>query len=424
MRLLFVFLFLSEVASAQHLSTIGKGWAGNSVNTVVFRRNAITSHQDIQYASYYDSLGFLILAKRKLGTDKWEVKRTPYSGNIRDAHNSISIMVDGEGYLHVAWDHHASKLRYCKSIRPGSLELTGEMKMTGENEENVTYPEFYKLNNGDLILLYRDGSSGRGNLVMNRYQTRERKWSRVHNNLLDGEGERNAYWQACVDDKGTFHLSWVWRESSDVASNHDFSYARSSDHGVTWFTSSGKRYALPINQATAERVLKVPEGSELINSTSMTADEKGNPYIVSYWREEGQTVPQYQVVYFNGKQWLRQQVSNRTTPFTLSGVGTKRIPISRPQIVLDKQSIHVIFRDAERGSKISIATSKKSDPQRWITSDLTDFSVGQWEPNFDTELWRKKNKLHVFVQFTGQGDGEKTEVIKAQAVSVLEAEVK
>src|SRR5690242_10702967 len=130
MRVLFLFLFITEAVFAQHVSEIGKGWAGNSVNTVVFRRDAITTHQDIQYASYYDSLGFLTLAKRKLGTDDWEIRRTPYTGTIRDAHNSISIMVDGDGYLHVAWDHHASKLRYSKSIRPGSLELTSEMMMT------------------------------------------------------------------------------------------------------------------------------------------------------------------------------------------------------------------------------------------------------------------------------------------------------
>ncbi len=43
---------------------------------------------------------------------------------MKDAHNVISIMVDGEGYLHVAFDHHDT-LRYFRGVRPGSL-IMGE----------------------------------------------------------------------------------------------------------------------------------------------------------------------------------------------------------------------------------------------------------------------------------------------------------
>ncbi len=49
--------------------------------------------------------------------------------------------------------------------------------MTGVDEGNVTYPEFYLLSGGDLLFAYRSGSSGRGNLVMNRYSLKEKKWS-------------------------------------------------------------------------------------------------------------------------------------------------------------------------------------------------------------------------------------------------------
>ena len=85
--------------------------------------------------------------------------------------------------------------------------------MTGVDEGNVTYPEFYPLSGGDLLFVYRSGSSGRGNLVMNRYSLKEHKWTRVQDILIDGENKRNAYWQLYVDEKGTIHLSWVWRET-------------------------------------------------------------------------------------------------------------------------------------------------------------------------------------------------------------------
>ena len=84
-------------------------------------------------------------------------------------------MVDGEGFLHVSWDHHNHPLRYAKSISPGSLMLTDKMMMTGNNEQNVSYPEFYKLNDQQLLFFFRDGRSGQGNLVINQYDVATKK---------------------------------------------------------------------------------------------------------------------------------------------------------------------------------------------------------------------------------------------------------
>lgn len=413
-------LFFSVQATAQKVSEIGFGWAGNSVNTVVFRKNSVVTHGNQQYASYYDSSGHVVLAKRTTGGKNWEVKQTPYKGNIRDAHNSISIMVDGNGYLHISWDHHASRLRYAKSKAPGSLELSEELSMTGKNEDKVTYPEFYKLKNGDLLFLYRDGASGRGNLILNRYSVKSKTWERVQDNLIDGENKRNAYWQACMDNKGTFHISWVWRESGDVATNHDLCYAQSDDGGKAWSTSFGKSCAMPLNAANAEYIVQIPQKSELINSTSMAADEKGQPYIVTYWRDSTSAIPQYRIVYFNDKTWQVQQVSNRKTPFSLSGVGTKRIPISRPQVLINNKKIYVVFRDAERGDKVSVNTCDDLKKGAWKTMDLSGESVGQWEPSYDTELWQRKKILNLFVQKTGQGDGEKVEAKAPEMVKIIE----
>ena len=52
--------------------------------------------------------------------------------------------------------------------------------------------------------------------------------------------------------------------------------------------------------------------------------------------------------------------------------------------------------------------------------DLTDFSVDAWEPSYDTELWKTHRKLHVFVQASHQGDGEKVKASDAPPVYVLE----
>lgn len=414
----------TTIAQNVKISTAGKGWAANSVNTVIFRHNSLTSYKNTQYIAYYDSAQRLVIGKRKLGSAKWELHTTQYSGKATDAHNTISIITDGEGYLHVSWDHHNNELRYAGSVKPGSLQLTGKLSMTGKKESKVTYPEFYRLPNGNLLFLYRDGASGNGSLMLNHYDAKTKQWTQVQDGWINGEGKRSPYWQMAIDKYGTIHMSWVWRESPDVASNHDMGYACSKDGGHTWEKSTGQKYELPITAANAEYACYIPQNSELINSTSMSTDDAGRPYIATYWRDSATNIPQYRLVYNDGQRWLTQQVSHRTTPFSLSGTGTKRIPMSRPQIVVRNvngavQAI-LIYRDIERNDKVSIMMCNDIHQQKWEVKDLTETSVGLWEPSYDKQVWQSKGELHLFVERVEQGDGETTKAISPQPVQVLE----
>lgn len=413
----------SKTPAATQVSTVGLGWAGNTVNVAVFRRNALTSFADTQFVAYYNQQGYVVLGKRHVADSMWQTLVTTFSGNVRDAHNVISIVADAEGYLHMAWDHHGHPLHYARSITPGSLHLQ-PMPMIGTQEQKVTYPEFHALPNGSLIFLYRDGSSGNGNIVINKYDVAIKQWRRVHSNLIDGEGLRNAYWQACGDAKGRIHLSWVWRESPDVASNHDMCYAVSSDGGETWQRSNGRNYTLPINAGTAEVAWTIPQRSELINQTAMAANDRGEPFIVSYWRGAG-NVPQYQLLYLQKRKWQHSDLGFRKMNFTLSGMGTKSIPVSRPQILLHQKgkhiTVHVIFRDAERNNAVSIASAAiyKKKTLGWHVYDVYQQSVGAWEPCLDIAQWTMNKQLHLFVQYAVQADAEGLIHAAPQPVNVL-----
>lgn len=422
-RLLLVIVFALTTQcslSAQRLIKAGEGYSSTSVNTTIFRNSSLVTHKGNQYIAYYDGEGYLTLGKRKIGKSDWETLRSSYKGNVRDAHNDISIMIDGDGWLHVAFDHHGNALRYCRSVAPETLTLGPLEAMTGEDEKDVTYPEFYRLSGGDLLFAYRSGASGRGNLVLNRYETTAKRWSRVQSILIDGENKRNAYWQMTVDRQGTLHLSWVWRETWLVETNHDLCYARSTDGGKSWTHADGTPYTLPIKKDNAEYAWRINQKSELINQTSMATDAKGNPYIATYWRDPDTQVPQYRVVWHDGKQWHCSQVSDRKTPFSLSGGGTKMIPIARPRMVVDGHKAYFLFRDQERGSKVSMYYTRDIRKGKWKVKDLTDFSVDAWEPSIDTELWNRDRKLHIFVQETHQGDGEKSVRSTPTPVYVLE----
>jgi hypothetical protein len=403
-------------------SPVGYGWSNNSINTVKFRKNALTSFKNFQFIAYYDADGTLVLGKRKLNSTHWQTTKTVYKGNVKDAHNSISIAVDGDGYLHISWDHHDTKLRYAKSKLPLSLDLGDEESMTGISEQKVTYPEFYNLPNGNLLFFYRSGSSGRGNMVINSYNLKDKKWSQLQTNLLNGENNRSAYWQAKVDQQGVIHLSWVWRESWDVSTNHDLCYARSKDGGITWEKSNGEKYTLPITVASAEIAWKIPQKSSLINQTSMTTDAKGNPYIASYWSEN--TIPQFQIVYLENGIWKKTNTAFRNTSFYLGGGGTKQIPISRPDVLIKEKGknryLYLLFRDKERDNKIALAYTNLDKDNAWKVKDLSTTTVGEWEPNYDISLWDKRNKLHIFVQDVNQIDGEGLAKTEPTMIQVLE----
>lgn len=401
-------------------------YAKNSVNSPSFRKNSVCSWKDTHYAAYYSEDGYVNLLKWQ-GDGKPVQKKMAYRGRISDAHNVISIMVDGDGVLHLACDHHNNRLHYFRADAPGSLEMK-ECGMIGTQEDKLSYPEFYRLANGDLIFLYRDGGSGNGNMVMNRYDLKTKTWSRIHTNLIDGEGKRNAYWQFCVGPDGVMHVTWVWRESPDVASNHDLCYARSKDGGKTWENSAGKAYSLPITMASAEIVWKIPQKSELMNQTAIVGGEDGISATATYWRDQDSTIPNFRIVWFDGKQWHAEKPFERKTAFTLSGAGSKRVPIARPQIVIRKTDggiqAAMLFRDEERGSRASVAVCKNLGKEAWKVYDLTEDSLDHWEPTYDTELWTSDRILSVFALRVGQGDGETTESVPPQKLRILNIDAK
>jgi hypothetical protein len=147
----------------------------------------------------------------------------------------------------------------------------------------------------------------------------------------------------------------------------------------------------------------------------------GNPYIANYWIPEGKEITQYHIIYNDGKGWQTKQISELKTQFSLSGGGTKQIPISRPLILCDKKNIlYLVYRSIETGNKVSMSVCENIKNNLWFTTNLTDYSVGMWEPTYDTELWKTSGKLNLFIQNVGQGDSETLEYIPPQIVSILE----
>lgn len=236
-----------------------------------------------QYIAYYDSNRAMTVAHRELGSGNWEKRRLDEEIGW-DTHNYISMALDSKGYIHVSGNMHVDTLVYFKSTEPYDIQsIKRESTLIGDKEDRVTYPEFIDGPGGDLVFTYRDGGSGQGNQIYNRYDPDEDTWQRLLDEpLVDGQGEMNAYLHGPVlgpDDY--YHLIWVWRDTPDAATNHDISYAKSKNL-VDWYKSDGSEQPLPITLENCEIIDPVPAGQGMLNGNTVIGfDDEGRP-VVSY----------------------------------------------------------------------------------------------------------------------------------------------
>ena len=328
----FIFRDRARAIAGVTIIPVCSGWARNTVNTSIFRQSSLTSHDGFQYIAFYDGNGFVLLGKRALGSTEWTVRKTDYRGNPVDAHNVISIGIDGRGIIHMAWDMHDRKLRYCQSREPGSLEMTEKLSMTGLNENRVSYPQFYNLSDGSLLFLYRLSKEWLQRSHAEPFRTRRVVPGRhSHHPLISGEGWRNPYTNNLViDHRGGLHLSWCWRESSDVATNHDICYACSPDGGRHWYDSAGAACALPFLAGNSERAWAIPQGSDLINQSSMAADSNCRPIISTSWRKEGTGFRSSALSFTTGPAGVRFRSENEEPPLHSAAEERKPFPSAGP----------------------------------------------------------------------------------------------
>jgi hypothetical protein len=393
------------LAPGVKLVPVAKGYP--VYNTASFNRQSLTTFKNDQYFAFYNPAGNMTLARRTLGTTNWQVYETRFQPNsATDGHDTVSIGVDGEGILHTAWGMHAQPLNYARTTNASSLQVA-RRSMTG-TEQSVTYPQFINLPDGDLLFIYRSGSSGSGDTILNRWHLATHTWSRIQNKFIDGISTHvNAYPNfACFDSHTNLHLSWCWRDTPDFNSNHDILYAWSPDFGVTWKKWGGEPYSLPIRQSTAQVILPMQTRNMLMNQCGMTLDRNDYPIIATWWAPAGGTgnPVQVMVVWNDGKAWRTNQVTQRKSN---SWPG-------RPIIVADKANrIFVVYGETEQGGRPMLAWSE--DPQHavWHLVQLTSESLGGWEPVYDPQEWERDGKLHLFYQKIGGGSG-------GTMVSVLE----
>lgn len=296
---------------------IGEVWSGHPVDF------ALVTTEERQFIAFYAANRDMTVGSRVLGESSFELVTLPTTLGW-DSHNYVTLAVDSTGHVHVSGNMHNVPLIYFRTTEPWDITtLTQVVSMVGPNEQNATYPEFFHGPDGTLIFAYRDGGSGNGNHIFNKYDTTSRTWSRLLDTpFTDGEGMRNAYPVGPVQGPdGSFHLVWVWRDTPDASTNHDLSYARTRDL-LAWETGSGQPLSLPITLGKSDIVDPVPAGGGMINNnTKVGFDAENRPVVVYHKYDQAGNTQLFNARLENGE-WVPHQTSDWDYRWDFGGGGT------------------------------------------------------------------------------------------------------
>lgn len=323
-------------------------WAGHPVGFYLM------THAPNQYIAYYDAERQMTVAQRSLASSEWTFTKLPEHVGW-DSHNSIVMTIDDDDHLHLAGNMHIDPLRYFRTTRPlDSTSFECVPSMIGTLEERATYPRFLRGPDDQLLFTYRDGSSGSGNQIWNAYDVDTQTWRRLLDKpLIDGQGERNAYFNGPIrGPDGFWHLCWVWRDTSDCATNHHPSYARSRDM-INWEKSDGTPLPLPITFATGEVIDPVPPGGGVINGNVKLGFDDMNRAVVTYHKYDEAGFTQIYLARRETDGWKHYPVTDWEYRWEFQGGGSIEFEIR-------VQPLHI-----ENGDLILRWSHKKFGSQRW-----------------------------------------------------------
>ncbi len=431
-------------------------YGATDINSVGILRDNLVTSAGYQYAAFYNDNGNIVLGRRSTNAAQWSLVTTGYqisSALLSDDHNVVEIGIDSSGYLQMSWGMHNNPLNYVISTNSVTGTNWGASSLafttsgtpvdasTGvdTNNNEVTYPEFYTTPQGHLLFSYRNGGvgggSGNGNNYFDIYNPSSKSWTQDFTingeaTSVNGYANRLAY-----TSTGTLMMSWTWRATPNWQTNSNIMFAQSTDNGATWTTQSGVSEISPqggITQATGQIVEAIPQGSSMINQSTMAVDNNNNPLIATWYAPGalnggGNNTRQYMLDYYNGSSWQTSQITDRPAGEAYDSSGAYVRQLARPVVLVDKENRVLVVmrynndintngtpnpagalpgRDAAAGGVVVAyaqmthsGTSSSLGPWSYVTLDSSN--LGQWEPAYDAALWQSSNILDLFVEPVG-----------------------
>lgn len=303
------------------------------------------------YFGYYNARRQLTVAHYHRPSKRMCHRQLPSTFGGWDSHNSVVMTVDKDGYLHVAGNMHSSPLVYSRAHKPGAIDGMHLSHMIGKDEARTSYPTFLTLSDGTLLFLYREGGSGDGRWIVNRYD--QGQWLRLHDTLFAGQDERgpiSAYPSNFVRDaRGRYHVAIVWRRSAEASTNFAVSYAATRDF-EKWTALDGSTLSLPLSPKSADLVEYPDVGSGLRNPAQLVLSPDQQP-IISFSRHISDGRSTVFIAQPFEKRWVLRPILASKLRVPMQGYGTlPKIPaFYGPSYSPDGQSawMDIVFPDEE-----------------------------------------------------------------------------
>ncbi|MBR1575494.1 MAG: BNR repeat-containing protein [Bacteroidales bacterium] len=314
-----------------------------------------------QWVGYYNPNHQMAIAQRTLPTGPW--RYCVLDEQVKwDSHNSITMMRDAKGVMHISGNMHAQPIVFFETDESGDISTLRRVRsLTGADESQVTYPKFIRLKDGTILFHYRTGQSGNGQEIYD-VLGEDGRWSRYLDQPLtagkDASGTTmNAYMlDPLTDPAGNFHLVWVWRNTPDCATNHDLSHAWSPDL-KSWYTQDGKSVTLPISVDNPGLIVDdAPVGGGMLNGgQKLGFDAQGNP-MISYYKYSEDGNSNFYLARWRDGAWQKARISDTGWRWNFSGGGsiTTQMNVGAPVEEPDGQITVVCSRYyPELGAKAS-----------------------------------------------------------------------
>ncbi|OWK32305.1 BNR-4 repeat-containing protein [Sphingomonas mucosissima] len=310
--------------------------AQSTYNGTSYTHCGTVTRGDDKYTGTYNVDGNLIITHKSLLVGKFtsfntrDIPGDPIGPVINDSHNTVAMGLDGAGRLHVFANMHGGLLRYARTVDPvppgGPVPtnwvasgLIGPYPITDPLELKVTYPRLLRFPNGDLLLYYRDGTSGEGDNYLVDLPNGATVWQ---NRRMIAAGKatlENFYeFRPVIDHRGWLWIAGTWRpQGGDANTNADVHLMLSKDRGNTWQAVDGSPVAMPlVHSNTNARILSTPAtNSGIINQPGMAVNPvTGNPHLfltLAAPRNDGSGISDREIhhLWHNGTTWKIDQVT-------------------------------------------------------------------------------------------------------------------
>ncbi|WP_236974039.1 BNR repeat-containing protein [Membranihabitans maritimus] len=333
-------------------------WAGHPVGF------CLLTHENRQYIAYYNSDRKMVVGQRNLDESKFDLHPLPLlrretSGGTStilgwDSHNSVTLAIDKEGYIHLAGNMHVHPLTYFRSKNPDDVsEMVQYRHMVGTEENRCTYPKFMKTREGELLFHYRDGGSGNGNEIYNIYSTEKQEWTRLLDApLTDGQGLMNAYQsQPTLLQDNWYHVYWVWRDTPDCETNHDLSYIKSPDL-KNWYNAYDDPVDISVTYDDKSVIVDpIPSGGGIINLSARLCLDKDLKPVFVYHKYGPKGNLQFFIARLVDDKWEYKQITDWDYRWEFQGRGSIVKEVRFRDFTRTKSGYKVSFYHIKHGEK-------------------------------------------------------------------------